>query len=819
MTAKNKVTKLRQTAAGILQGGEFDCEKYSKNELICILQEIQANVRSGGRQTKKTKTQPESTCENDKALFEKQCIIHALAEVNNAAIIIFCDQQLLYCNPAAIEISGYSRDDILQSGFLQTIIDSNVANIRHNGKTRNFIASFIDKSGRTRWANFQINRVAIDGLPAIIAIFFDVSEKINQHSSLSESEGKLRSFIEQSFEGMALTDEQGIILLWNKGMEHITGYDTSRAIGKSLWDIISRVNTSKDGQNDVFTRYSSGIKAMFEDGNTSVDRKMNEIIILRADGKRRIIQSQVFPIKTESGWMAGFIGRDITEIKHLQDEIKRQQQELETIFDSIPALIFFKDTNNRYLRVNRAFQEATGYSKEYFEQHPTTYDIAENRQFADSHCSDDRQVIQSGEPKYHIIKPLVSDKNKIYDIIKVPYRDTEGNIIGIIGFASEITEQFKAEKALRESQARYHSIFENSPIAVAEVDLSSLKSLIEKLHSQSIDDLEDYFLKNTKDTSVFMKYVRHIDINRAGIELFEAESKEDFLSNSQKIISALNLNRIQQEFVSLAQGKNNFEGISAQKTFKDKKIFTNLRLIIAPGYEDSWEKVYLSITDITEQVKAEERIKASLQEKEVMLRELHHRVKNNLQVIASLLSLQSSQVHDERDLELFKMSRERVRTMSLVHEKLYRSPNMARIDFEDYLQQLSHDLVQACSIYIDINLKVKVKKISLPIDQAIPCGLIVHELISNSLKYAFPDRKSGSILVHMESGKKFDLHKTITEYTLTVKDDGAGLPEHINLSQINTLGLQLVNILTRQLLGTLEILRENGTTFIIKFPQ
>ena len=216
--------------------------------------------------------------------------------------------------------------------------------------------------------------------------------------------------------------------------------------------------------------------------------------------------------------------------------------------------------------------------------------------------------------------------------------------------------------------------------------------------------------------------------------------------------------------------------------------------------------------DITDRKRAEERIKQSLEEKEVLLREIHHRVKNNLQVISSLLNLQSAYVDDCQYREMFKESQNRVKSMSLIHEKLYQSENLANIDFEEYIRALTNGLIHSYGINTHkISLNVEVDNVSLGIDTAIPCGLVINELVSNSLKHAFPDGK-GEILVSLHS------NNGITE--LIVKDNGVGIPEDIHIKNTTSLGLRLVCILAQdQLNGNITLMRTNGTEFCITFGE
>jgi len=221
--------------------------------------------------------------------------------------------------------------------------------------------------------------------------------------------------------------------------------------------------------------------------------------------------------------------------------------------------------------------------------------------------------------------------------------------------------------------------------------------------------------------------------------------------------------------------------------------------------------------DITREREADEKIKASLREKEVLLKEIHHRVKNNLQIISSLLNLQSGYIKDTQALGMFKESQNRVRSMALIHEKLYQSNDIARIDFAEYLKNLTGNLVRSYGTMGSlVNLVIKADNISLGIDTAIPCGLIINELVTNSLKYAFTDgQRSGEIRVELtEIGEGEN-----SLYRLVVADNGVGLPEGMNIYKTSSLGLQLVTTLTDQIHGAIEVNRERGTEFIITFKE
>ncbi len=212
--------------------------------------------------------------------------------------------------------------------------------------------------------------------------------------------------------------------------------------------------------------------------------------------------------------------------------------------------------------------------------------------------------------------------------------------------------------------------------------------------------------------------------------------------------------------------------------------------------------------------RAEEQIQNDLKEKEILLKEIHHRVKNNLQVVSSLLSLQSDYVRDKEALQMFKESRDRVKSMALVHEKLYRSKDLARINFEEYIRSLVQNLYRAYGADPSrIELHLDVKNIHLGMDFAIPCGLIINELVSNALKYAFPPS--------WEREKKIwiSFHKIKSnEIELIVQDSGVGIPENLDIRNSGSLGMRLVSILAEdQLHAKINIERKQGTKFQIKF--
>jgi two-component sensor histidine kinase/DNA-binding response OmpR family regulator len=220
-----------------------------------------------------------------------------------------------------------------------------------------------------------------------------------------------------------------------------------------------------------------------------------------------------------------------------------------------------------------------------------------------------------------------------------------------------------------------------------------------------------------------------------------------------------------------------------------------------------------TVQDITERKRNEEMIRAALREKEVLLREIHHRVKNNMQIISSLLHLQEAFITDPRTLEIFKNTNRRIRAMALVHEKLYSSQDLSRIEFSEYISNLVVHLFQSHEVDSKlIRFLPHMEKVSLDINTAIPCSLIITELVSNALKHAFPAGSSGELCVELSKSED----ETIT---IIVRDNGIGIPEQLDILGTNTLGMQIITTLVGQLEGSLKLAREKGTAITVAFKE
>ncbi|MEJ2042098.1 MAG: PAS domain S-box protein [Reinekea sp.] len=231
-----------------------------------------------------------------------------------------------------------------------------------------------------------------------------------------------------------------------------------------------------------------------------------------------------------------------------------------------------------------------------------------------------------------------------------------------------------------------------------------------------------------------------------------------------------------------------------------------------PIQTDDGIKVMSAIVDISDRKQKEQKIHAALKEKDVLLSEIHHRVKNNLQIVHSLLDLQSLQIEDPIALEMLRDSQHRIQSMALIHQTLYQSNNFASVNFEQVLQSLIPSIIQSYVMNERmVEYEINAESVSIPLNQAIPCGLVISELVTNALKHAFIDLVSGRIVINLSLNDE--------RVTLSVEDNGKGLPDNLDIQNSNSLGMRLVNLLTDQIKGTMEIISANPTRFILTFTR
>jgi len=347
---------------------------------------------------------------------------------------------------------------------------------------------------------------------------------------------------------------------------------------------------------------------------------------------------------------------------------------------------------------------------------------------------------------------------------------------GWIYIFEDISNRKKAEELIIKSEKKYRELADLLPQTVFETDVNADLTFMNiyafEMFGYSQEDIEN------------------------GLNILELIVEEERSLSRDKIKDVLSGQVSGDEYTAQRSDKSIFPIILYSNPIIHNKIHEGFRGIII---------------DISDLKNAEDKIVASLKEKEVLIQEINHRVKNNMQIISSLLSLQANHTSSDEAAEILKESRGRVKSMAMIHEKLYHSSNLSRLNMAEYLNNLVGDILRSySSVSSKVSSNVDVDDIYLNINTALPMGLMVNELVSNSIKHAFPEGE-GNISIKLE----YDGEK----YILTVSDNGIGLPEDVDPFESSSLGLKLVNSLSIQLEGDLSVLRDGKTTFILKFKE
>jgi PAS domain S-box-containing protein len=357
----------------------------------------------------------------------------------------------------------------------------------------------------------------------------------------------------------------------------------------------------------------------------------------------------------------------------------------------------------------------------------------------------------------------------------------------ISGMLMDITLRKKAEKALQDSEEKYHTLFESNPTYTI---LVSLEGSILDVNSAASEfagiSSQELIGKNFPELQIF-------------------PNEEDIKFQRSKFLQALQGETIKPFQYQLIDYKGNYSWVESQLVPIKKDGEINSILVIAK--------------DITERKRAMDGLERMVDEKNILIKEIHHRVKNNMQIISSLLNLQSQHLKADEQfaVSILKESQNRVKSMAMIHENLYQSKDFTHIKFEDYITRLVYELFYSYSGDADkIRLVVDVDDVNLNMETAVPCGLIVSELFTNSVKYAFPEGREGEIRVSLKQEPGKD---DAREFILTVSDDGVGFPPDLDYRNTETLGLELVNSLTRQIDGNISLDLTQGTKFTVKFKE
>ena len=641
--------------------------------------------------------------------------------------------------------------------------------LTERGSIHSFEARFLRKDGAVTWGLLSARAVRDENgnLLYIDGTSQDITE-------LREAQGKiaqLSEFREKIFDStdahLAVVDRTGKIVEVNRAwqqfaLENGAGNEGAWGRGSDYFRACM-----SDGEDAPSLQALQGIRAVQLGHLPSFEMEYS----CHSPTLERWFRMRVRPV-TGSPGMVLIAHTDVTNLvaarMKLNESAALAKALLDLPRDNVVVLI---DKNGVLLDFNESLCERLGIERDkllgkcVFDFLPP--DVAGSRR------KNLKRVLQSLKPG----RLIDTDGQYHWEHVVYPIPGERGEADKAAVFSYDITALKKAEDGLREREQKYRSIFENA--------------------------VEGFYQVTPEG--------RYLSANPALARMYGYESPEELMNSVTSIEKdqyVVPQDRTRLKTMYAAQGF--VEGFETQMYCKDRSVIwisINARAVRSPDgailyYEGS-------SMDITSKKTAEEQIRSSLREKEALLKEVHHRVKNNLQIMSSLLSLQSQYVDDGKSLAIFKDSMNRVKTMALIHDKLYRSDNLSHIYFPGYVSDLTRDLISIYAGERSIYLNLDIKPIFLDIDMAVPLGLIVNELTSNALKHAFPGSAGGTVRIglYAENGKT----------TLVVSDTGIGFPRDLDFTNTPSMGMQLVVTLVEQIEGTIELSRDKGTEFRITF--
>jgi PAS domain S-box-containing protein len=588
-----------------------------------------------------------------------------------------------------------------------------------------------------------------------------------------KSEERYRITLMSVGDGVITSDVSGRVEQLNPVAEALTGWQQAEAFGKPVEEVFRIINeeTRRPVKNPVNRVLREGIVAGLA----------NHTVLIARDGSEHPIADSGAPIRDEKGAISGvvLVFRDQTAERETERTLRESEERFRLLIEQAPeAIVVFDVEEDRFVEANVKAEKLFGCRREELlrvgPQHFYSPIQPDGLPIAESMKENIERSLAGEEMLIERALHNAAGRDLICEVRLVRLPSAERRLIR--NSYIDITERKEMEKELKESEQRFRTIFDNAVDGMLLADPESKK----------------FFLGN-KAICQMLGYSQE-EIKNLGVMDIHPEEDLPFV-------------------IGQFESQKNQEITLAKDILLRRKDGSVFYTDINSAIVTLTKKEYLMgiFRDITERKRVEDQVRVSLKEKEVLLKEIHHRVKNNLAVVQSLLNLQAGKIKDPQAQEAFKESRDRIRSMALVHEKLYQSPDLAHIDMADYLRDLSTRLFYSSQVSPDkVKLKLEMEGVQIGINTAVPMGLILNELISNALKHAFPGGREGKIrvgLARVDGGM----------IRLTVENNGIGFPEEVDFRKAKSMGFQVVTALVEQLGGTIEMKRDKGTVFTITF--
>ena len=581
---------------------------------------------------------------------------------------------------------------------------------------------------------------------------------VSMQASLEAPESQLRALIDSVRDhALLLLDPDGYVISWSVGALVMTGYAADDIIGQHFTCFFP-------AEDVVAGRPARELMVAAAEG-----RFEEEGWRVRKDGSRFWASVVISATRREDGELAGFakLVRDISERRRMEDRFRQ-------VVEAAPNAMVMINRQGVIEMVNAQTERVFGYQRD--EMLGRSVEMLVPERFRVAHPG-----LRGAFFHDPLSRPMGAGRD-LYALRK------DGS-------------EFPVEIGLNPIETE-----EGTMVLSAIVDISTRKRLEERFRQ---------VVESAPNAMVMINHQGVIEMVNAQTERVFGYQRDEMLGRSVEMLVPERFRGahpgLRAAFFDDPLSRPMGAGRDLYALRKDGSEFP-VEIGLNPIETEEGTMVLSAVVDISDRKHREEGIRGALREKEVLLGEIHHRVKNNLQIVHSLLDLQSARISDPLVQEMLRDSQNRIRSMALIHQTLYSSKDFAKVDFDLFLDALAPNLIGSYGVDAErIRLAVDVVQVALPIDAAVPCGLVVNELISNALKHAFRPGQDGEITVSLK-------RHSINEVTLSVSDNGSGLPDGVDATNTATLGLQLVSLLTEQLGGVLTINRVNPTRFLLRFP-
>ena len=765
----------------------------------------------------------------------------------------------IYYSPYVTRVLGYSLDYIYAHPYLwnesihpedsaqaATAIEEfeNAIPFDIQYRIKNANGDWIWLRDRSIGRLIQDNDVLIEGLAT------DITASKLAEDTLRQSEQRYRDLIATSTTAIFQSTLAGQVISVNPKFAHMFGYASPEELFALVKDVaqdifaepdrraeIIRIRTADPNQTEFTNRYRRKDGSLFwgslsvrtiQDQHGQDERYQGSIEFIRDEphgppiehpqslnnslpNPQADLESQVQARTTYLQSAIDQLRLEIQEHTLAESKLSESAEGFRYLFENAPDAIFLADPESGIILdanvaasrlIDRPRQEIRGmhqtqlhppktesFSEESFDQHITE---AESQGF--THPIENVALRSDGSQV-----PI----EVVAQVIKLQNRPV------LMGTFRDISQRKQVEEKLLESDRHARALFDYSPLGLREEDFSDIHKRFDELSASGIVNFRQYLDENPDEISQLANRVKILSVNLAGVALLGPLANDQQSHPLSGYFTPASLEIFKEEMIALAEGQTRFAAeIPILDHYGQIRIFS-VNLIVMPGFEASLGRVIVAFNDITDRKQAEDKINTLLHEKDLLLKEVHHRVKNNMNSISSLLHLQMNAEKIPSARLAIQDAEARVRSMTVLYDKLYRSPNFNSVSIRDYFPPLLHEIIDLFHGDIPIELTTDFEDITLLPRQLSPLGLILNELATNAIKHAFVGRASGKLTVTAT--------KKSNRISILFKDNGVGIPQTTSLENLHGFGMQLIGLLVKQIDGEVMIIRDHGTTFVIKF--